>query len=265
MIDQISNAHENVSGRCWPNGVPKALPAENEIQVWSTDLVRSPEQIAELAALLADDERQRAAAFRFPVHKYHFIMGRGLLRVLLALYLERPPEKLRLKVGLHGKPCLAGAESAVGLHFNVSHSGDSALYAIARREVGVDLEAHDREIEFTALMERISTPREIAQFQTCPTHRRKAQFFACWTRKEAIAKASGRGLAGGTRTWEICLAEGVGPENRISLHDTQGQPWSVLTLPLISDWSGALAARGWEWQWQGWRLPEGFLGRNRGS
>lgn len=259
----MSNVHENANDQLWPGGVPTVLPAENEIQVWSADLAQSPEQLAKLKAILAEDEQQRAAAFRLPVHRDRFIIGRGLLRALLAAYLEQAPNRLQLGVGSHGKPYLAGPEAAIGLQFNVSHSGASVLYAVARRDVGVDLEVHERDLEFAALIGRICTPREIALFNTYPSARQKERFFTCWTRKEAISKASGRGLAGGTRTWEICLEEGVPPEHRISLQDARGQAWSVLTLPMVSGQSGALAARGWEWRWRGWRLPGDFIDSNR--
>ncbi|MFZ1494582.1 MAG: 4'-phosphopantetheinyl transferase superfamily protein [Candidatus Competibacter denitrificans] len=263
-VDAMSGVREKVSDWLWPSGAPTVLPAENEIQVWGASLTRSPEHLAELAAMLAEDERQRAAAFRFPVHRDRFIAGRGLLRALLGVYLERLPGLLRLETGSHGKPCLADPEAAVGLQFNVSHSGAGVLYAISRRDVGVDLETHERDLEFAALIERVCTPREIAQFKSYPVAWQKQRFFACWTRKEASTKASGRGLAGGARAWEVCLTESSPPENRIALRDAEGQPWSVLTLPLVSGWSGALAARGWEWWWRGWCLPDTFLGPNRG-
>ncbi len=175
---------------------PPVLAAD-EIHVWQADLTPSPERLADLAAALAADERERAARFRFPEHRDHFIAGRGLLRELLGAYLNRPAVALRFAHGPRGKPMLAGEEAGAGLYFNLAHSGGRALYAVAHREVGVDLECLDRVVSDAAVAERVCTPREWAAFQALPAERLREAFFSCWTRKEAIAKALGGGLASG--------------------------------------------------------------------
>jgi 4'-phosphopantetheinyl transferase len=237
----------------WPMGMPTSAPAEDEIQVWQADLRLSVERLRELAATLAADERERAARFHFPEHRERFIAGRGLLRELLGRMLDRPAAALRFIQGAHGKPMLAGDDAAAGLSFNLSHSGERVLYAVARHAVGVDLEVLERTVTYREVAERICTPREWTTFQALPTERAREAFFVCWTRKEAIAKALGAGLACGLRTLEVCFREDVGPDGRVNLRDGQGREWSVLTLPLGSGWSGALAAAGVDWRWRGWR------------
>lgn len=240
----------------WPMGTPAATPTDDEIQVWRANLRPSAERLRELAATLAADERERAARFHFPEHRERFIAGRGLLRELLARTLDRPAAALRFVRGAHGKPILAGAEGAAGLCFNLSHSGNQVLYAVARRAVGVDLESLERTVTYKDVAERICTPREWAIFQALPAERLREAFFVCWTRKEAIAKALGAGLASGLRTLDVCFREAVGPEGRSSLRDGQGREWSVLSLPLESGWNGALAAAGADWRWRGWRWTQ---------
>ncbi|NJM13249.1 MAG: 4'-phosphopantetheinyl transferase superfamily protein [Synechococcaceae cyanobacterium SM1_2_3] len=78
-------------------------------------------------------------------------------------------------------------------------------------------------------------------------------FFTCWTRKEAIAKALGGGLSSGLRTLEVCFPADELAESRVNLRDKQGRQWNVLNLPLEPGWSGALAAAGMDWHWQGRR------------
>ncbi|TVR61369.1 MAG: 4'-phosphopantetheinyl transferase superfamily protein [Candidatus Competibacteraceae bacterium] len=243
--------------RVWPVGAPTPGLADREVQVWQTDLQPPAERLRELAATLTADERDRAARFRFSEHRERFIAGRGLLRDLLGRILDRPAAALRFIQGPHGKPMLAGEDAAAGLGFNLSHSGDRALYAVARRAVGVDLEVLERTVTYADVAKRVCTPREWVVFQTLPTERAREAFFTCWTRKEAIAKALGAGLASGLRTLEVCFREDAGPDGRTCWRDGEGREWSVLNLPLGSDWSGALAAAGADWRWRGWRWTDG--------
>ena len=245
----MSSEWRGASGAAWS---APAL-ATDEIHLWLADLDQLPQPLAALAAILAADERERAARFRFSEHRDGFIAGRGLLRELLGRYLDRPAAALRFEQGAQGKPMLAGVDAAPSLHFNLSHSGNRVLYAVARREVGVDIEARQRRVDYAAVLERVCTPREWAVFQALPAARLQPAFFACWTRKEAMAKAWGGGLASGLRTLEVCLPADSSPNDRMRLRDGAGREWSVLNLPLEPGWSGALAASGADWRWQGWR------------
>ena len=227
--------------------------AAAEIHLWLADLDQPPKPLVELAATLTVDEQERAARFRFPEHRNRFIAGRGLLRELLGAYLNQPAAALRFEQGAHGKPALAGAARGTGLHFKLSHSGGRALYAVARCAVGVDLERLDRTVNHAAILERVCAPREWAVFQSLPAEQLPAAFSACWTRKEAIAKALGGGLASGLQNLDVCCREDDSPGARASLRDGQGQEWSVLNLKPASGWIGALAALGVDWRWRGWR------------
>lgn len=215
------------------------------IHLWLIDLDQPPRPLPELAATLAGDERDRAARFRFAEHQTRFIAGRGWLRQLLGEYLQRPAAALRFSQGGHGKPQLAGQDAAAGLHFNLSHSGHRALYAVARRVVGVDLEQRDRQVDDSAIIDRICGAREQAAFHTLPLEQRQDAFFGCWTRKEAIAKAFGSGFAGSWQTLDVCFSS----DDRVNLRDPTGREWSVVNIPLEPGWAGALAAVGTDWRY----------------
>ena len=223
--------------------------ADDEIHVRLANLTLPADRLAALAATLTVDEQERAARFRFPEHRDRFIAARGGLRELLSAYLGNPAATLRFHQGTRGKPALAGAAAKTGLHFNLSHSDDRALYAVARCEVGVDLEAMDRRVDAAAVAERICTAREWTAFQALSAERLRDAFFACWTRKEAVAKAIGAGLASGLNTLDACFREDAASDGRVSLRDTVGREWSVLNLPMESGWAGALAAAGTDWRW----------------
>lgn len=230
-------------------GVKKYDLADGEIHVWLASLTVSEDRLAALAATLTADEQERAVRFRFPEHRDRFIAARGGLRELLSAYVGDPAATLRFHQGTRGKPALAGAAARTGLHFNLSHSGDRVLYTVARRAVGVDLEVVDRQVDIAAVAERICTMREWTAFQVLPAERQRDAFFSCWTRKEAVAKAIGEGLASGLSTLDTCFREDAAPDGRVSLCDAAGREWSVLNLPVESGWAGALAAAGANWRW----------------
>jgi 4'-phosphopantetheinyl transferase len=231
---------------------PVPALAADEVHLWLASLQPPVERLAILAATLSGDERERAARFRFPEHQDRFIAGRGLLRELLAAYLGHPAATLRFSQGPRGKPMLVGQPAETWLHFNLSHSSDRVLYVIARREVGVDLEAMDRRLDYAAVADRICTPREWAAFQTLPAEQAREVFFACWTRKEAIAKATGDGLATGLNKLDLCFQNDNWINRRVTLRDAAGREWSVLNVPIEPGWIAALAASGADWRWRGW-------------
>jgi len=139
-----------------------------EVHVWRIDLDREP---ARPADRLPRGERERAAGIVRPEARRHWVAARWALRGVLSRYLDEDPAQIELRLGERGKPALAAPHSS--LHFNLSHSGDRALIAVCRdREVGVDLQ-------------RVRRLRG---------RERPAEFYAGWTRHEAIAKCHGVGL-----------------------------------------------------------------------
>lgn len=145
-----------------------------------------------LEHLLSRAELGRAARFRFPIDRRRYIAGRGLLRALLAERASVDPAELEIAVGPHGKPRLASHHHVT---FNVSHSGDLALFAFTSGcEVGVDVE-HLRAVDPIRLSETCFSEREQTELLHLAPHRRLGAFFDGWVRKEAVVKADGRGLA----------------------------------------------------------------------
>lgn len=152
------------------------------VEVWSVELARSPELVARLAGLLSDDERARAERL---ASASRWIVARAALRIVLAGRLGLVPGDVEFALGPHGKPELAGSS----LRFNLSHSGERALVALADGiEVGVDVERTDRR---SRVIERTLTEGERAALDESDRH---LQLLRIWCRKEALAKALGGGL-----------------------------------------------------------------------
>jgi 4'-phosphopantetheinyl transferase len=148
-----------------------------------------------LKSLLSADELQRAARLLDPRKVQDFIVGRGRLRQILASYLAADPAQIIFTYGLHGKPTLQ-APAAMGLTFNLTHSGAWALLVVARNtEVGVDLEKSDPRLDYARLAARFLTPEENAALAAVPETRRRRKFYRLWTRKEARLKGEGGGFS----------------------------------------------------------------------
>jgi 4'-phosphopantetheinyl transferase len=127
----------------WPRGPRRGprLPA-GDVHVWRADLAAVSEDVAEA---LSDDEHRRALRIAGDGARRDWRRARGVLRELLGRYLQCDAAAVRLTVGAHGKPELADADERP-LFFNLSHSGELALYAFAlEAPIGVDVQVARRE------------------------------------------------------------------------------------------------------------------------
>lgn len=101
----------------------------------------------------------------------------------------QPPDELQFVQGMTKKPALV---NPIGYQFNVSHSGDWLLIAIGRIDVGVDLEWISPEFPFQDVSQISFSPREQHYIESCSNPR--LSFYQLWTRKEALVKATGKGM-----------------------------------------------------------------------
>ncbi|MDQ3928579.1 MAG: 4'-phosphopantetheinyl transferase superfamily protein, partial [Chloroflexota bacterium] len=158
---------------------------DGAVHIWSAPLDLPSELMPHFESLLSPGEIARADRFVFEKTRRHFIAGRGLLRSILSWYAGRQAGELEFEYGPYGKPALAESCEGAWLRFNVSHSRDRALYALARgREVGVDVEYMRTDLEYEGIAKRFFSPRESAVLRALPKSQRCEAFFNCWTRKE---------------------------------------------------------------------------------
>lgn len=150
----------------------------------------APEEEARLANLLDDDERARAARFRFARDRRRFVVRRGRAREWLAEAIGGNPAHLRFTTNAHGKPELSG-----GPLFSLSHSGETMMLAIGDVALGCDIEAIDPALDWPSLARTFFSDAENAALAALAPEAAHTAFFACWARKEAFVKALGRGLS----------------------------------------------------------------------
>jgi len=204
--------------------------------VW---LVERPEHADHhrLERLLGPEERRRADEFATADLRARYLEAHGLLRLLLARYLSRPPQGISLEAAAAGKPRLRDG----ALHFNLAHTDGRLLYAISRdHPVGVDIERVRMRDNYLAIARRMFAPEEYAALLDTPETLRQEAFFACWTRKEAYVKARGLGLRLSLESFTVPvgpLSDSATPVNR------PGEPpWFLLRLPTHAGYQLALAA-----------------------
>jgi 4'-phosphopantetheinyl transferase len=143
------------------------------------------------ADVLSDGERARRTGLWDERHRAQFTVAAALLRLVAA------PLTARTAAGVvvdrscpscgrhHGRPRLPGT----GLHASISHSGAAVAVAVSHAgEVGVDVQqvVDDSVQELSPLVLAESEASHVAVAR---------DFFTYWTRKEALVKATGDGVA----------------------------------------------------------------------
>lgn len=199
---------------------------------------------------LSAEERARGARFLFQRDRDRYVNARAALRQILGACLGLAPCAVRFTYGVHGKPALATGGAPI--RFNLSHSGDRALVAVALgREIGVDLEAVRQDVDHEGIARDNFTPYECAAIATHPGPERAAAFFRCWVAKEAYLKARGEGLSAPLSAFEV---DPSAPADalRWSTLDTDGRTWRVVPLRAEPDHVAALACEAGDWRPRHW-------------
>ena len=148
-----------------------------------------------LRGLLDDDERDRMRRLPTAALRENYALVHGRVRMVLAEFCDVDPVELHYSLGPRGKPETVAPAAAVGVHWNLSTSGDWALLGISPgRPVGVDLElvrVRPAAVPSLARYFPRSDREEIAAVS--PAERPRA-YHRTWVRKEAWAKARGLGV-----------------------------------------------------------------------
>lgn len=173
--------------------------ADGEVRLILMNLTLFSDFRTEAGNLLSSDERERAERYKIAEVAERFVLARGLLRRHLGAFLNADPSSLRFQYGEQGKPFLPDAP----LSFNLSHSGDWAVLAVAKgRELGVDIEKI-RVLENDRLPERYFSAPEAIVYRVTPDDHREEAFFHFWTAKESFLKARGDGLSRGLKDYSF--------------------------------------------------------------
>lgn len=209
------------------------------VTVWwaaPTDPVSRPE----LVALLDEHERERMAALRRADDRARYLAAHALARLVLASQLDADPAALDLDRTCdcgkpHGKPRLAARPDSPG--FSLTHSGGLVGVALGAGPVGVDVERHRPLSDLDGLARHALSPAERRS-----GHLGADGFLVTWTRKEALLKATGTGLASPMDA--ITLSDPGTPARVLDWPDAVGAWWVADVATPHDDHPGAVAGAG---------------------
>ena len=165
----------------------------HDLQLYQARLDISQTECDRLWQILSEDERSRADRFKREYLKRNFIAARGNLREILASRLGCEPRAIQFGYSDRGKPYI---QNLNGLHFNLSHSQDLAIYGLCSEdEIGIDLEFINSQCDVDSIAERYFLPSEQKVISKLCDRDKYLAFYQAWTLKEAYGKATGEGIA----------------------------------------------------------------------
>jgi 4'-phosphopantetheinyl transferase len=224
---------------------PEELPwPHDEVHVWRATLALPEAAADRLKQCLSAEERDRMGRFHFEQDRRRHLIGRGVLRTLLGRYLNLVPQDLRFRTGAAGKPHLASGQGQ--LQFNVSHSGEYVLIAIADgRAVGVDVEEVHDDFDVDEVAVHFFSADEQRDLETFTGRAKIEAFYDCWTRKEAYLKAQGAGLSLPLDQFDVSLRPGE-PARLIATRPDPAEAarWQLSGLGVADGYKAAVAVEG---------------------
>lgn len=218
------------------------LPPPATVHIWYARLDPPDSVIAQMEQTLSGDEWARLRRFHFARDARRYAVRRGVLRHLIGNYLAIPPAEVPFAYGPQQKPALAEPLAGTGLHFNLSDSGEMAIYAFAvGQAIGVDIEEHRDYPDARQLAQRFFSPAEAEWLEQQPGAQTSLAFLRCWTCKEAVVKALGDGLMAPLQ--EFTVAHWQTPP-RLLWPTASITDWSIHLLNPPPNCSAALTATG---------------------
>lgn len=211
------------------------------------------EMVSRCMALLSDDERAKVARYRAPKAQMHGLLVRAALRCVLSQVLQSgnasanspasitpmvsslkiAPQDWCFEYGAKGKPSLSHEQFLkTGIEFNLSHSGDWLLIALAQDDdtpataktaqprlgLGVDIERSRASTNIYPILNHYFSPLETEALLALPGEiAQRQRFFDLWALKESYIKATGLGLAQSLKSFAFELM----PDALVQTHSNQ--------------------------------------------
>ncbi len=152
------------------------------VEVYLTDIRKLTNGYALYLDELTPKRREKAKRYLFLSDRLRCMAGGLLLKEILGI--QRDEELIH---NIYGKPALHGG----GKNFNISHAGDYVVLAVDAFPLGVDIECIGNADMMVA--QRCFQEDEL-EYLTNGNGDRDEKFFALWTLKESLMKATGLGL-----------------------------------------------------------------------
>jgi phosphopantetheinyl transferase len=176
-------------------------PGHGEIACWLAAVSRTQDgsvtgsealDLEHAAAVLDAQESNRLLRFLHHEDRRSYLAAHAGARLILGRIVNQPPESLRFRSSINGKPMLvAGARE---IDFSLSHARGTVAVAAAQAPVGVDVEPLREIAHLASMSELVLAAEEQAVLRNAPEAFRSRLFLRYWTLKEALLKAAGLGF-----------------------------------------------------------------------
>ncbi len=177
------------------------------------DLDASADALIVCQGLLDATERDRARRFLRKNDADRWTVARAGLKDILASYCGIQPRDVRFRTERNSKPVMEDVPGRDGVHFNLSHSGAVAAVAVTRLgPVGVDVEYRRTIPDWREVASRFFSASEYNALIGVAAAQRDDAFLRCWTRKEAVIKATGEGLSAELDSFDVSFEPDRPPE-----------------------------------------------------
>ena len=154
--------------------------------------------------LVSKNRREKIDFYRFENDKK---LSAGAYLLLKKLLSEENITNPLFKTEKHGKAYISNHEN---IHFNLSHSGKVVLCAISDREVGIDIEYIDPEIDLNIAKHYFYN----SEYENImKAENRFEEFFKFWVLKESYMKYTGLGMNLELDSFEIVIDDEIKLKN----------------------------------------------------
>lgn len=210
-----------------------------EIHVWILDTHSRHFVKSSWEPFLLDDERKKAAKYKFEDDRFRFTARRGVLRKLIACYTDLVLPEITYKVNPSGKIYLSDHP----LRFNISSSQNKiALAFVIGKEIGVDIEKVDPMPDLYPLMKRWFSKKENLAFSKLPNEYKLEAFYHVWTQKEAFIKAKGEGLNILLNDFSVSV-DLCSPAALLELKNGEPSSWQLESVNPGPSWKAAVCVQ----------------------
>jgi 4'-phosphopantetheinyl transferase len=178
------------------NSPPDPLSLQSSaVHIWRFFHSREVQALRSKVKILSLEEKRRAEQFHSQYEADRYLLNHTILREILSLYLCLGPAIIDFDIGPFGKPGLIDEQNPEQINFNLSHSGEILLIALAiNQRIGIDVELIKPMEDINRMVELYFSKSENERYASLPEPERALAFYSAWTRKEAYLKSIGEGL-----------------------------------------------------------------------
>ena len=201
-----------------------------EIHIWSATIDERYEKLL-ANSYLSVNENRNAKKFSYDIDNFLFSIRHNLLRIILGEYLNCHPSKLKFNSNHYQKPHITHPKT--NIQFNISACANRFVAVFCQRHsIGIDIELIRKIDDIKQMTSDYFTSNEIVWVFSHNTLMLETAFFNIWSKKEALAKAIGKGLSIGINQFDILSGYPI-------LYG--GNEWHITPLTLFEDSTSAIA------------------------